>query len=982
MHPGPPRLAAFVAALVMLLVAIPASAQLSVVGVAGMRLVYLDPSETFLVPHAARTFLNSLAFQRRLFDFHPKDPVMLLLTDISDTGNAGASVVPRDVVTVEIAPLNFAFETIAGNDRMNILMNHELVHIATMDQAAGPDRFFRRLFGGKVVPVQDHPESILYFLLTTPRVASPRWYHEGIAVFVDTWMSGGLGRAQSGYDEMVFRSMVRDGTPFYDPLGLVSEGTQIDFQVQVNSYLYGTRFMTWLARHYSPERVIEWVSRRSGSRSYYATQFKHVFGTSIERAWAEWEKDEREFQAHNLAAIRAYPITPYQDITTRALGSVSRAFYDSTTKKIYAALNYPGVVSHLAAIDGDGGRIEKLADIKGPTIFTVASVAWDPYERALFYTRDNGSLRDLVRLDPATKRQQILMKDARIGDLAFNRADRSLWGIRHLNGICTLVRMAPPYREWTQVVTWPYGTVMYDLDLSPDGTRLVASFGEISGKQQVRVFETVSLKGPDAAPLAAFDFGTAVPNGFTFTPDGRALYGSSYFTGVSNIFRYDLETAKLDAVTNAETGFFRPIPLDNGALIVFRYSGEGFVPARIQTRPLEDVGAITFLGERLAAEHPVVKGWMLGSPADVPFDSMPQVTGKYRLAGGLKRESFYPVFQGYKDTGAAGMRFNFSDPLQFNRASVVLSYSPAGDLPQSERVHLRADYERFDWHGRFEFNAADFYDFFGPTKTGRKGYVFAVGKKQTLIFDLPHRLELDMNARFAGNLDRLPEFQNVAVDVNRLLTLEARLADQDLRSSLGHVDDETGRRWSIEAQGNQVDGRMVPRFHGTFDRSLGVPAGHSSIWLRTAAGYSPTGRDNPFANFYFGAFRNNWVDHRDEKRYREVYSFPGASLDEIAGRTFLKSMLEWNLPPLRFRRAGRPGFYASWARPSIFVGGLGTNVDARDARRFVTDAGGQIDFRFGLLSTLDLTVSAGAAVALEDGVSPRKEAMLSIKILK
>ena len=38
-------------------------------------------------------------------------------------------------------------------------------------------------------------------------------------------------------DEMVFRSMVRDGTPFYDPLGLVSEGTRIDFQVEVNSYL-------------------------------------------------------------------------------------------------------------------------------------------------------------------------------------------------------------------------------------------------------------------------------------------------------------------------------------------------------------------------------------------------------------------------------------------------------------------------------------------------------------------------------------------------------------------------------------------------------------------------------------------------------------------------------------------------------------------------------------------------------------------------
>ena len=103
--------------------------------------------------------------------------------------------------------------------------------------------------------------------LTAPRVAAPRWYHEGIAVFIDTWMAGGIGRAQSGYDEMVFRSMVRDNAHFYDPLGLVSEGTKVDFQLQINSYLYGTRFMMWLANTYGPEKLVEWVRRQEGSRA-------------------------------------------------------------------------------------------------------------------------------------------------------------------------------------------------------------------------------------------------------------------------------------------------------------------------------------------------------------------------------------------------------------------------------------------------------------------------------------------------------------------------------------------------------------------------------------------------------------------------------------------------------------------------------------------------------------------------------------------
>ena len=105
---------------------------------------------------------------------------------------------PRNNVTVDIAPLNSAFETIAGNERMNIIMNHELVHLSTMDPPSSGDRAFRKLFGGKVMPVEEQPETILYFLFTTPRVAAPRWYHEGVAVFLDTWMAGGLDALRAG----------------------------------------------------------------------------------------------------------------------------------------------------------------------------------------------------------------------------------------------------------------------------------------------------------------------------------------------------------------------------------------------------------------------------------------------------------------------------------------------------------------------------------------------------------------------------------------------------------------------------------------------------------------------------------------------------------------------------------------------------------------------------------------------------------------
>ena len=75
-------------------------------------------------------------------------------------------------------------------------MNHELVHVVSMEQAASVDERYRRFFGGKVETDADHPETILYNYLATPRNNSPRWYMEGSATFMETWMSGGIGRAQ------------------------------------------------------------------------------------------------------------------------------------------------------------------------------------------------------------------------------------------------------------------------------------------------------------------------------------------------------------------------------------------------------------------------------------------------------------------------------------------------------------------------------------------------------------------------------------------------------------------------------------------------------------------------------------------------------------------------------------------------------------------------------------------------------------------
>jgi hypothetical protein len=157
---------------------------------------------------------------------------------------------------------------------------------------------------------------------------------------------------------------------------------------------------------------------------------------------------------------------------------------------------------------------------------------------------------------------------------------------------------------------------------------------------------------------------------------------------------------------------------------------------------------------------------------------------------------------------------------------------------------------------------------------------------------------------------------------------------------------------------------------------------NASWWIRTAVGASPGDRDQPYSNFFFGGFGNNYVDHQEPKRYRDYSQFPGAEIDGIAGRNFARVMVDYNLPGLRFRRAGTLAFYATWARLSLFSSALVTNVDVSgQERRAVFNAGAQADVRFQLLTQQPLTLSLGYARAFEDGHRLGDELMVSLKVL-
>jgi hypothetical protein len=168
---------------------------------------------------------------------------------------------------------------------------------------------------------------------------------------------------------------------------------------------------------------------------------------------------------------------------------------------------------------------------------------------------------------------------------------------------------------------------------------------------------------------------------------------------------------------------------------------------------------------------------------------------------------------------------------------------------------------------------------------------------------------------------------------------------------------------------------------GQFDVGFPLQLSHSSVWLRTGAGVADGKIADPLSNAYFGGFRNNYVDNGDAKRYRELLSMPGFEIDALNGRSFVKGMLEWNLPPIRFAGLGSPGLYGSWVRPAVFTTALVTNPDDSRERLEAFNVGLQFDLQLHVLHRLPMMLSFGYAHGFEGGGKGEDEFMLSLKVL-
>ncbi|MCR5827403.1 MAG: hypothetical protein K6G53_03200 [Bacteroidales bacterium] len=963
-----------------------------------VQMVFFDKNLSRYIPHMIRMYQNGKALHEQIWTsdaiYVPEAP-LLLLTDWEDDGNGGATPLPRSLIQIGMAPLNMSYYVNPSGERYRQLFCHEYTHIVMTDKYNRQDLGWRKFFGTKVTVDNTQPISALWSYLSVPRWYSPRWYHEGIACFLETWLGGGVGRALGGYDEMYFRSIIDGGDKLFSVVGLETEGSTMDFQVGANAYLYGTRFVNYLTKEYGYDNLISFYNRTADSRTFFGSQFKKVYGQPLRKVWNEWKEDERAHQEENLAAVREYPVTETTPLTRDPMGSVSPFVYDPATGKAYAASNAPGGFAHLSEIDLNTGKERKLSDIYGIQLYNPAFVALDRNAGRIIYTFNNAKMRGLAIFDIQKKKTVKKKTFQRINNIVYDNANDCLYGLLSNGGTQTIVRLDRDLENPEIIYAFPFGVSVFDVDVSHDGKYLSMTRQGDNGEHTLMLFNTEELAQAIFKPVELVTWEDSNLGQFRFSLDDKYLIGSSYYTGVSNLWQINIETREMDMLTNTDIGLFAPLEIAPDKLLALEFERDGMRPVILDRKVVEDANAVELYGQKAYennAEALEQVGLLREPLPQIEFGDIYNGITPYNVFKEMRFAGAYPTISGFTDakgwnhvTPVLGYRLFFKDPVGLSSIKLDLGMSPWSSNDWKNKVHADFEWKYYFWTLKAAWNHTDFYDLAGPMRSSRKGYMVSLAYDHNNSMIAPYTRSWGFSIGTYGDMDALPLYQEIEVDIKSMQTASVYGKISKLRTSLGGVMPEQGFNLGIQGYGYLANGHVFPSVEASGDFGVLLPVDrNNSFWIRTAAGHNFGDAQTVFGNTYFGGFRNNRVDHRNAFMYRTSLAMPGAGIDAIQAHSYAKATAELNLRPIRLNNFGALFCYPTWIQCSFFGTGLSTWNPGLPQSMYYS-AGVQLTSEVVFMNYLKTTLSVGFGHLFAPEGFPAgrhgNEIMVSLKLL-
>lgn len=490
------------------------------------------------------------------FDWTPEQKTHVVLSDHIDLPNGTATPLPNNRIELFMSPPSDIFSLEDYDDWKSLVFKHEFVHIAHLDKAEDFPLHARKFLGR--------------FWLFFPNTFSPRWITEGIATYLETDEEKKVGRGQSSYFRGLMRNEVMKGIKSLDEMNQLLE----DWPSGTAAYLYGVYFFKFLKSEFGDEKIQEFVSKYSQFPIpfFINSVSRQVFGKTTYSLWLDFEFYlHREFDEE----------IKYTRFNTLENEKISASGYFSGFSKVMEN-------GHVLTIESDRENIKQLVQYDPQSkqriplfrIYNQDAVfgqTFDYHENQgivipLLEFAQNSRLHfDLFHFDLKTEKLTRLTEDQRYIRAIWSPDGQYIMAVRNHQGKHSLELLDNQGKYQETLVPTSDNLVFSAFDWSPDGNKLAVSVLRHGQNWNLELFD-ISARNWQA--ITRNDWIESHPQ---FSEDGKSLYFTADYSCIYNIFQIDLQTRKLQQLSNTPTVALYPaINEKSGTLYYAELGDDGF----------------------------------------------------------------------------------------------------------------------------------------------------------------------------------------------------------------------------------------------------------------------------------------------------------------------------------------------------------------------------------------------------------------------
>jgi hypothetical protein len=639
---------------------LPADANWRTIESRHFRVTYHSGLES-LARHAAASAERAHAALSVLVAQAPRGMIDLVVSDNTDFTNGYATPFPSNRIVVYAKPPVDLLELQYMHDWIDLVVVHELAHIFHLDVTGRVGQALRAVFGRAPAPWP-------FF----PAVLSPAWSIEGLAVGVESAMTG-FGRVHGSYHEMVVRTAtLQDRIDDIDRLDSVSPVWPGPARI----YIYGSLFMDYLARRFGPEATARIVRSTAGALLPPPVAFdqvaRHALGVTFRQAYDEWRVELDARYAALAAELSAHGLTVAESLTDHG-GFAMHPRFSSDGRSIAYSMS-----------DGRSRPATRVMDATtGDQLWSrrsngVAGVDWVADGRVLTSDLDFVDqfrvFSDLHIVEARGARR--LTHGARLQDPTVAPDGATAVAVENALGTNRLVRVDLQTGERRALTDFEPDVHWALPRFSPDGASIAAGIWREGGRYDVVVLDTLGRV------LVEVTDGPGVSAAPAWSPDGRWLLFWSDRTGIPNLYAADMRDTMtngqqpglprapdpagrpvLRQVTNVLTGAYHPDVSPDGRWIVFAaYHHDGFRIERLpfDTRSWRDLMPVADPDHHATAHPraPVFAESVAAAAANA--DTAAGAAGPYRAARHTRPYGWLPVAETQPGRGATPWYFGAS----------------------------------------------------------------------------------------------------------------------------------------------------------------------------------------------------------------------------------------------------------------------------------------------------------------------------------